>query len=154
VKIDKSVEPSVREAFAASVAEEPERFDTALEAIADRGETFTRDAVNLAIAVDAAALILLHEGDAPDEDQAEELAHDFVESQSWAGISEDVAATFLAGVSTDATPLPDLLPVGDIAQASFAIGGWLLAAFLPEDKDWTDFLDEILGQLEAAPEPH
>jgi hypothetical protein len=154
VKIDKSVESSVREAFAASVAEEPERFETAIEVIADRGETFTRDAVNLAIAVDAAALVLLHEGEAPDEDQVQELAHDFVETQSWAGISADVATAFLSSVSRDETPLPEVLPVGDIAQASVAIGGWLLSAFLPEDKDWTDFLDEILGRLEAAPEPH
>ena len=152
MKIDKSVESAVREAFAASVAEEPERFESALEVIADRGEAFTKDAVNLAIAVDAAALVLLHDGEAPDEDQVEELAHDFVETQSWAEISPDVATRFLVGASSDETTWSEALPVGDIAQASFAVGGWLLSAFLPEDKDWTDFLDEILGRLEAAPE--
>ena len=153
MKIDKTVESSVREAFAASVAEEPERFDAALEVIADQGESFTQNAVNLAIAVDAVALVLLHDGEAPDEDQVKELAHDFVATQAWAGISNDVATGFLTGASSDVTPLSDVLPIGDIAQASLAIGGWLLSAFLPEDKDWTDFLDEILGRLEATSEP-
>ena len=152
MNIDKGVESAVREAFAASVAEEPERFDTALEIIADQGETFARDAVNLAVAVDAAALVLLHEGETPDEDQVKELAHDFVKTQPWAGISIDVATSFLAGATSDVTPLPEILPVGDVVPTAFAIGGWLLSAFLPEDKDWTDFLDEILGRLEVTPE--
>ena len=151
MKIDKQVEHAVREAFGASVAEEPTRFNSALEAITDRGEGFTRDAINLAVAVDSAALFALHEGVGPDEDQTLQLARDFVRSQPWARIGEDVAAPFFTALAGGQEALPDALEVGDIAQASLAVGGWLLSAFLAEDRAWTDFLDDLLEHLERMP---
>lgn len=151
MKIDKKVEPAVREAFAASVAEEPERFETAFEVIADRGDDFARRALSLAIAIDASALFNLHEGLWPDEEQARKLAHDFMESETWARVPEEDAATFLTALS-DPASLPTALPLGDLAWTSYVMGGWLLAAFLPEGRDWTDFLDDILDKLEDAPE--
>lgn len=152
MKIDKVVEPVVREAFAAAVAEEPDRFDAALADVANRGDRFARAAVALAVAVDSMALMALHEGERLDDDELKGFARDFVESQSWSGISEDNAYQFLAAVSGADRQLPDILPAGDIGQISFVLGSWLLSAFLPEDKDWTDFLDEILDMLESAPD--
>jgi hypothetical protein len=39
--------------------------------------------------------------------------------------------------------------------AAFAIGGWLLSAFIPENSDvhWNNFLDVILSRLESDPTP-
>lgn len=153
MKIDKVVEPAVREAFAASVAEEPDRFNAVVAEIADRGEDFTRDAVVLAVAVDAMALLALHDGERLDEEELTAFARDFVESQGWADIAAADAHRFLVAISGTERRLPDVLPLGDLGLISFALGGWLLSAFLPEGMDWTHLLDELLDVLESAPEP-
>jgi hypothetical protein len=152
MKIDRVVERAVREALAGAVSQEPERFEAALDAIANGGESFTYTAVKLAIAVDGAALFSLHEGVGPDEDQARELAQEFVESEEWSQIKLPVAEPFLVSLAGGESESARLLGLGDIAQTSFAVGGWLLSAFLPEGKDWTDMLDDLLEQIEATPE--
>jgi len=152
VKIHPEVEPVVREAFAASVAEEAERFDQALEDVVRRGDDFARTAVSLAIVIDSATLLTLHEDQPPDDDQLRPLAHDFVESQTWLDdVQEDAVLSFLHFIAHGEPRVQDILPLADIAQISFALGGWLLSAYLPEGKDWTDLLDEVLDRLEATP---
>ena len=151
MKVDKRVEPAVREAFAASVAGEPARFANALEAIAVQGDDSARNALQLALSVDAAALYAIHEGQRPEDPHLQTLAKQFAESERWAEIDAATAERFLRALA-GATPVLDVLTAEDVAETAFAIGGWLLAAFLPGGKDWTDFLDDILDALEAAPE--
>jgi hypothetical protein len=151
VEIDKDVESVVREAFAAAVAQEPDRFAAAVVDLANRGDDFTRDAVGLAVAVDTMALLVLHDGEAPDDDELTELTREFVASRSWSGIGEDEAHRFLTALAGfDRELLHDLSP-GDIGHLGLVLGSWLLSAFLPEDKDWTDLLDALLDILESAP---
>jgi hypothetical protein len=151
MKIDSTVEPLVREAFAASVAGEPKRFETALDAIASRGDEVTSHALALALAVDHMALLAVHSGQRPDDTQMDYLAQGLAEdAQDWApSVTSDAARSFLDSVA-DATPTP--LSAGDLAELAFGAGGWLLSSFQPDDKKWTQFLDEILNVLEAAPD--
>lgn len=151
--VDRDVEPVVRKAYAAAVAERPDWFESALEALAARGDDFAARAMTLAVAIDAAALYAIHDGIRPDGDQLAELQESFSENEAWARIDPQVARTFLTAIA-DHTPVLSVLTAKDIADVTYVMGGWLLAAFLPEDgKDWTDFLDEILDALESAPAP-
>jgi hypothetical protein len=152
MKVDDTIEPSVREAFAAAVAQEPERFEAALAVLAAGGDAFAGAALKLALAVDATALYNLHDGDWPDDEQVAAVAQAFSKSEQWAQVEPDVAVKFLTALAHQA-PVLDVLALEDVIDTAFAVGGWLLSAYLPEDKDWTDYLDEILTGLEAAPEP-
>jgi hypothetical protein len=150
MKIDKSVEVAVREAFAAAVAQEPERFEAALAALSAGGDTFAGEAVDLALAVDATALFTVHGGQWPDGEQVSAVAQSFSESEQWAQVEPDVAVKFLTALANQ-TPVLDVLALEDVVGTVFVVGGWLLSGYLPEGKDWTDYLDEILAGLESAP---
>lgn len=154
MKIDDTLEIAVRNSFAASVDEEPELFDAAVGAILDRGDDFTIDAFQLTINVTAVILQDIHDGEIPKPDQIADLAADFAETQEdWSQISAELAAVYMATAVSD-EPVLEIMNPGDIATAGPAVGGWLLSAFLPEDeeKEWTDYLDEVLSVLEASGE--
>jgi hypothetical protein len=153
MKIDDTLEIAVRNTFAASVDEDPEQFDAAVGAILDRGDDFTVDAFQLTISVASVILQDIHDGEIPKPDQIADLAADFAETQEdWSTISAEVAAAYMAAAVGD-EPVLDVMSPGDIANAGPAVGGWLLSAFLPEppaeEKEWTDYLDEVLAVLES-----
>jgi hypothetical protein len=149
MKIDKDVELAVREALAGAVAGEAERYDAAVLAIGRAGDTFGNKALDLVFAIDSTALFSIHEAQRPDDEQLQTLAQDFAEQeQEWSDIDEATARTFLTALADVKSPL-EVLPVQNVMFAAFAIGGWLLSAFLPEDGKWTDFLDAILDRLES-----
>ena len=150
MKIDNAVEPVVREAFASSVAAEPDRLNNALEDIGTRGDQFAQDALRLALSIDAAALYIVHDGQRPSSEQLRSLVQDFVKTETWADIASGIPIKFLTALA-EGTSVFEVLPPEDVSDVTFVVGGWLLAAFLPEGKDWTDFLDEILDGLEATP---
>lgn len=146
MKIDERVEPAVREALGAAVAGEADRFDQAIERIGARGDDFARDAVNLGLAIDVAALFVVHQGRHPDDEQLADLARSFNEAEDWAEIAPDAPLKFLTALA-DQTPITEVVPLGDAALLTFGVGGWLLSAFLPEGAEWTDFLDRIINRL-------
>ena len=151
MRIDPEVEPLVREAFAGAVAGEPDRFAAAVAEIAGRGDDVTLAAVNLAVAVDSMALLALHDGAPLDDEALRAVARDYVATESWAGIAEDTVVAFLGAISDPGRRLPADLPAGELAWVSFALGGWLLAGFLPATKDWPEILDDLLKALESLP---
>jgi hypothetical protein len=150
LKINSQVEPIVREAFAASVAGERERFTTALERVAALGEGLAQDALTLALTVSSTALLRVHDGERPDDEQltllGTELADD---AEDWGDdITAENARAFLAAMADGRSPD---METGLLAELAFGAGGWLLSSFLPGDTKWTTFLDEILDALESAP---
>jgi hypothetical protein len=149
MKIDSTIEPMVREAFAASIAGEAERFEAAVEAIAARGDEFATTALGLGLAIDRVALLLIHSGQRPDDQQLDYLAGGLAEdAQRWgAQITSDRARSFLDSLATGS---PTTLSPGHLAEIAFGGGGWLLAAFLPEGKKWTQFLDQVEDALESV----
>jgi hypothetical protein len=150
LKIDSTLEPLVREAFAGAVNKNGKRLEAAIEAIAGRGDEVTTQALALALAVDNLALTLVHNGRRPPEEQLDYLARRLSEDAAdWApDVVTPAAARSFLGTLVD--PTPTSLPWGELAMLAFGTGGWLLAAFLPDDKDWTDFLDEIEDALESV----
>jgi hypothetical protein len=150
MKIDTEIEPAVREALAAAVAGEADQFNKATGQIGERGDDFALEAVHLGLAVGITALYSVHEGRRPDDEQLAELAGAFEETEFWAGIDPGKPLRFLTALA-DGTPITDVVPLEDSALLTFAVCGWLLSAFLPEEAEWTDFLDQILERLESEP---
>ena len=149
MRIDKSVEPAVREAYAASVAGERERFNAAVTKIGRSGDEFANQAINLAIAVDVVALLSIHDGERPSDRQLLRLSEEFAaQEDEWADIDAATTHAYLSALADRKSPL-DVLSLADVFFTAFAVGGWLLSAFLPEDGEWTAFLDEILDRLES-----
>jgi hypothetical protein len=150
MRIEKDVEPRVREGFAASVAEEPDRFDLAMENLGSDDDAVAQ-ALSLAFAVDAAALMTIHGTRSIPAERLEYLANEFARTQTWAQVTESTARTYLEALIEGRNPV-ELMSPGDAAYAALAIGGWLLAAFPQGDGiNWNNFLDQILDGLESAP---
>lgn len=147
MKINLAVEPYVREALAAAVVQEDDRFETAVLAITDKGDAVTADALKLGLAICAYQLFALHDGDRPDDEQIIYLAETFVATEAWAEIEKETALKFLTSLA-DERPID--LPVGDVAEIVFVLGAWLLSSFPPEDRRWYQNLDEALNNLESA----
>ena len=151
MRIDSQVEPLVREALAAAIARDPQRSGQAAQAIADQGSDAFQYAASLCVAIDAFALFDLH-GGRPTNDAIGSLAASFAQMETWADIDEQTAKAFLATVADQREPAT-VLPAEVAVRTSFVVGGWLLSAFPPEEREWEDFLDEALAAIEAAPEP-
>jgi len=150
MKIEKDVEPAVREAFAGAVAGDSDRLDAAMEAITTRGDDFTRNSIALALTISFTALYTMNGGQRPNDEALEETAEILAEdaAATWAAdVTEDDALEFLTAL---ADKRESTLDPADFAVLAFGAGGWLLAASVPEDGEWTDFLDTVLEQLEAA----
>jgi hypothetical protein len=151
VKIDEQVEPLVREALGAVIARDSDRFSTALTAVASAGDLAANKAVNLALRVAAYALLDVHEGSAPDDEQIRELAKSFCEMEEWAAPDEQAAVKLLTVLGTG-TSVDEVLSPEQTSVLVFLLGGWLLSAFLDGDKHWPDYLDNILDALEREAE--
>jgi len=152
VKIERDVEIAVREAFAATVGGQRERFDAAVEAIGARGDDFANEAFRLAVAVSAVALYIDHNQEWPSPERIQELAQAYPLNESWSGVGFIEAKEILEALVKSRSPL-ERLSLGKFSFAIFAVGGWLLAAFdLPEGAAWNDFLDDIEHELESRSE--
>jgi hypothetical protein len=148
MQINSSVEPLVREAFAASLGRDPQRSAAAVQAMADGGDQVVRDSVTLASLIASTALLDLSDGEAPDEDELQELVKSLLEMEAWAGIEPPDARSLLQALSGE-TDRP-ILPPETYTRIIFVVGAWLLASFEPEDRTWYDYLDQILTRLEAG----
>jgi hypothetical protein len=73
-----------------------------------------------------------------------------IADEDWLDIDESTVRQFLTALADEINPL-DTLPLGDAVVATYAVGAWLLSAFLDEDTRWTQFLDSILDKLETLP---
>lgn len=150
MKIKRKVERAVRKALAGAVAGETDRFDSAVTAINLAGEDFSNKALDLIFAIGAETLSSIHHGDRPDNKQLRILTQDFVDYEEWSGIDAETTIAYLTALADGDSPR-EVLPIQDAVFAACAVGGWLLSAFIPDDVEWTDFLDGILARLEATP---
>ncbi len=148
MQINMSVEPLVREAFAASLGNDPQRSVRAVQAMADGGDQVVRDSVTLATMIASMALLDLSDGEAPDEDELEELSKSLVEMEEWASIEPADALSILQALSGETDR--SVLPPETYLRIIFIAGAWLLAAFGPTERTWYDYLDQILTRLEAG----
>jgi len=151
MKIDKDVEIAVREALAAAVGGEPERFEAAVEGIARRGDGFANQAFGLVFAIDSTAFFSVQEGQRPDDEHLHSLAGEYIETEDWSGIDENTVFDYLHAIA-DMKPPFEVMSSEDVIFTCFAVGGWLLAAFLPPGGkiNWNDFLDVILAKIEET----
>jgi hypothetical protein len=148
VKIDKATESAVRAAYAGAVGGEPERFEAAVTAAHPNDEKSIA-ALTLALQIDATALYSIHEG-WPDEEQIDTLTAALIADEDWLDIEESTVRRLLTALADEVNPL-DTLPLGEAVVATYAIGAWLLSAFLDDNTNWTQFLDSILEKLETLP---
>jgi hypothetical protein len=144
VKIDPQVEPLVREALAAAVKSDDDRFARALEA-------FPNDAAlahGVMIAVNAATYALYDEyGGRPPADGLRGIADKIAESETWAGIGAGEALAIMTAALDD-RPAHEVLSVPHVMTLPFVVSAFLLSAGHEENEQWTDLLDRAEAAIE------
>lgn len=148
MRIDSQIEPLVREAFGAAVARDADRFRAALTAIGSAGDAVASESVNLALIIDVYALLDIHQGTKPDSAQIRELAKEFCDMEGWAAPDEASATAFLESLA-NRSRVEKVLPPEQVSVLVFLVGAWLLASFLKNNQQWTEYLDNILDGIEA-----
>jgi hypothetical protein len=153
MRIDREAEELGRAAVVAAIAEDPGRFEAALNAMADKDRDVSGQAVIIYLAVARAALLAIHQGTVPNEDQNREHATDIATEESkWAPISTEDVYQLLEGLFAH-DRMPDI-PAESFLTTLFLTTGYFLSWYREGlgYKSFYDFLDAILGRLEAAPE--
>ena len=148
MKIDPHLVPLIRDALAAAMVRDRERFHTALLVLSATDER-AGESMALMLAIDATALRTAHPG-RPTEPQVAALARQFASSETWSGVGEPTARRFLTGLAAEQYPPPGLSTV-ELVYAAYAVGAWLLTSF--PKATWIDFLTAILHKLAAVPVP-
>jgi hypothetical protein len=147
-KINRKLERAVRAALGAAVAGQGPTLTDVVTDIGRAGDEFTDRALDLVVAIGETALLSIHHGDRPGDQQLRIMTRDFVEYEAWAGIDFETMLAFLKA-RADRTPDRAAPAVPDRLFVACAIGGWLLSAFIPDEVTWTDFLDGILDRIEC-----
>ncbi|WP_147252435.1 hypothetical protein [Micromonospora endolithica] len=148
MKIDDGVEPLVRSALDAAVNRDAGRFEDALAAFSDRAQL--QAGVELAAAVAAFVLFEIHDG-VPSAADAEALAQDIADQESWIGLRQGETASFLAAL-TERRPLSAALGREGAVVLPFIVAANLLATSAsPESGEWWfNYLDKVEAAIEAA----
>jgi hypothetical protein len=153
VKISNEVEPVVREAFATSVAGERDRFTTALESVAALGEDRAREALELALSVSSSALLTVHRGARPGDEQLARLAGELADdAEDW---SDDItpanAAMFLYALADGRAPAAE----NGVARRAGVRRRWMAAVLVPARRRQVDRVPRpdprLAGVLSSRP---
>jgi hypothetical protein len=150
MRIDRDTERLAREVLAGVVSRDPDRVAAGLEALAE--EDAVAEAMRLTFAVARSALLRVHDGGLPSERQNRELAGHVAESESWTPVSADEVYDVLEALC-DPASRPDLAQES-LINTVFVLTGFLLSSYLTAlgHSSWTDFLDDVLNALDAAPD--
>lgn len=145
--MDMRIEPSVREAFAAVIAEDSDRLDRALQALAALDEDDLMSALRLASGVLYVILYRL-QNRKPTGKELEQVATELMDAASWLPLRhDDVVTLFTAHV--DGHDLSSLKPAAKAAGLLFMVTGGLVGGCAPTGQRWEDFLDECENLLDG-----
>ena len=145
MKISDLVEPLVREALAAAVKRDWERFLRALEAFPD--EQTGADALALATAISAYVLQDQY-GRKPTDEEIGRIAAKMDEKESWSGLNEPEFRSGLRAVlGDDSGDGQRLEPQARIALP-FVMAAYLLASSAKPPEWWFNYLDRVEAALD------
>lgn len=136
-----------RRAFAGAVAGQEERFASAIQAIKDADPSVQSRVLHLVYLIATTAMRSIHHDEFPEGPQLRRLSHEFADYEAWSEIDAKSALTCLTALSEGRHPV-QVLPVETALPITFAVSAWLLSAFIPDEVEWTDFLDGILDRIE------
>lgn len=145
MKIDKTIEPIVRDALWGVIKRDPDKVREALVTLPD--DQASTKAGQLALAV---ALYAIHEiySGRPSETQVLGLANKIAEMESWANVNAEELTTFLTA-ALDRLRLDKDLSLERVAYLIYIVAGSLVSAGRKEDEKWWDFLDRAEAAIEA-----
>jgi hypothetical protein len=143
--VHRQAERKARKAFAGAVAGDIDRFNAALEEI--ESAKHASQIRELGVRIASATLLSIHHEELASGPQVRRLSREFAEQEAWSSIDAKTALTYLTALN-EARPPVSVLPVEVVTPATFVIGAWLLAAFIPDEVEWTDFLDGILNRID------
>jgi hypothetical protein len=146
VKIDMQVEPLVREALAAAVKADGDRFARALGAFPN--DNALEHATLIAVNIVSYVLFGEHEG-RPSADELRQIAEKIEESETWAGVTAGEAVAVMTA-ALDGGYDPTTLSVQQATTLPLIVAAFLLSAGHEADEQWTDLLDRAEVAIEGA----
>ncbi len=150
MEIDDRVEPLVREAIAAVVGQDPDRFQRAIHAFPD-DDTMTKG-VQLACGLTLFVLDDLYEGRRPTGEEVQSLAADVATGEEWTDITRDEVSTFF-DAAYDRVRIDTVLPLERVVILSYVVAASLLSSYHEDDEEWWEYLDRAEAAIEAMPAP-
>jgi hypothetical protein len=147
MKIDERIEALAREALAACVGEEPDRFEAALDVMGDTDGP---------IAWSYAAYVVGYVvndifPDGIDDQELDGVAERAVESMSsWWELGPQAAVVALMRSASEGDPTMPGVPVEKVVNTTFVLASYLLQSYRSDDQEWWNYLDEIWNAAEAA----
>jgi hypothetical protein len=143
VKIDERIEPLVREALAAAVKSDAERFLHALEAFPD--DAAVTHGVHLAMASASYVLLDMHNG-RPTDAELREIAAEIQAEESWAEVAAHDLFILLSAALDGRSD--NQLPIEKVVALPFVAAAYLLAAGHNKGEWWFDYFDRVEAALE------
>ena len=78
--------------------------------------------------------------------QLRSLSREFADQEDWSGIDARTVLGHLTALNGGSPPV-SVLPHEAVLPVTFAVGGWLLSAFIPDEVERTGFLDGVLNRI-------
>ena len=144
-RVDPTVQTLVRAVLQSVVSQDAATFESSLAGIADAHQ---EPALRLVLAIDAFVLRDLHGGE-PNGAQIAAMAQSFREMEDWYQAGKLPVEDFLSGLVRPEEASD--LKADESVLCAYLVGGWLLAAYLPQDKAWWQYLNEVLDSLDGEP---
>lgn len=146
--VDPEIEQHVRDAFAAVIGRDGERFAAAFEGL-DRDQSVAAATYGVVV-VGYVVNSLFREGYA--DQQLRDLAARIVDGEKeWADLDLDTVVRLLGSASAGDLKFPGV-PREDVLGYLFVCGGYLLGIHRREGQEWWEYLDQIWAVTAAVSE--
>lgn len=152
MKIDDRAEEIARRLFGFAIRAELDDFERSVAGV--RPEALS-EARRVAVAVAAAVVLVVTEGQQPSTADLRRIAETAASVEKRYELNENEVFTFLSKTVFGGQPPDDVFSIGNAVTLPFIVAGNLLASYrnAEQDQGWWELLDEVEAAIEAAPDP-
>jgi hypothetical protein len=146
MQIDERIERHVREALAAAVGEERDRFEAALDGLSDEDGPTAWQYAAFAVGY------VINDIEAADDDLGGIADRTVAATKGWIDIGgKDQVRALLKAASVGDANLPGV-PPEKVVNMTFVVASYLLQAYRADDEEWWDYLSTVWEAAAATPE--
>lgn len=146
MRVDKKVEPLMRNAIHAAVVRDLAMLNARLQKFPD--DKAVQTAIELTLALVYFLMVDIHEGQ-PSEVEVRGVATEIARAEAWARPSQDEVTEFLVRLM-NREQLAPVIPRENVIILAFVAAANLLSSCRRNDEEWWDYLDRAEAAIESA----